>query len=155
MELADHAGVVLAQSASAVGKDSDDDQLLVVCDRSEPGHSGADKGDGVRVGSVGLASLTGGEHPRPGGQLRRDVDHLFTASQEAGGDVPADALAPFDGPCPLGPLMHVPGHRFEAVAVGGEPACAQDGFVGTHHLDRGGALCGSMPMTTGPDGLLI
>jgi hypothetical protein len=40
-------------------------------------------------------------------------------------------------------------HRLVAVAVGAEASAAQDDFVGGHHLDRVGALCGSVPTTTG------
>ena len=63
MQLRDHPGVVLAERAPPVGQDPQDDELLVVDDRAQTGHTRADEGDRVRVGGVGLAALPGGEDP--------------------------------------------------------------------------------------------
>ena len=81
VQLADHPGVVLAQGPASVGQDPQHRQLGLVEDRAQAGHAGADQGDGVRVGGVGLAALPGGEHPRPGRQLRGHVDDLFAVGQ--------------------------------------------------------------------------
>jgi hypothetical protein len=35
----------------------------------------------VRIGGIGLAALSGGEDPCPGGQLRRDVDDLLAIGE--------------------------------------------------------------------------
>jgi hypothetical protein len=91
----------------------------------------------VGVGSVGFAALPRGEHPRPGGQLRRHVDDLFAVGEQPMGDVPADALAALDRPDPLRPLFGVLVHRRVAVPAGAETAGAEDGLVTGHHLDGG------------------
>jgi len=67
VQLRDHAGVVFAERAAPVGQHAQHRELLVIDDRSQAGHAGADERDGVRVGGVGLAALPGGEHPSPGG----------------------------------------------------------------------------------------
>jgi hypothetical protein len=91
---------------------------LFVVDRGpSPAHPGTDQGDGVGVGGVGLAALSGGEDPGPGGQLRWHVDDLFTIGQQAGGDVPADALTTLDSPHPVRPPPGVGDHRRLAGAV--------------------------------------
>jgi hypothetical protein len=123
-----------------VDQDPQHGQLLVIGDRAQPGYAGADQRHRVRVGGVGLATLTGGEHPRPRRQLRRDVHHLFTVAEQPGGDVPADALAALDRPHPIRPPLRVLQHRSVAVAVGAEPPTADGDLLAGHYLDRGRAL---------------
>jgi hypothetical protein len=94
----------------------------------------------VRVGSVGLAALPGGEDPRPRGQLRRHVNDLFAVGEQPVGDVLADAGTALDRPNPVRPLFSVANHRGVAVAVGREPASAVDGLVSGHDPDRCRAL---------------
>jgi hypothetical protein len=40
-----------------------------------------DQSDRVGIGVVGLAALTGGEHPHSGRQLRRHTHHLLSGRQ--------------------------------------------------------------------------
>ena len=103
MHLGDHPGVVLAQRAAPVDQHSQHRELLVVDYRAQPGHPGADQGDGVRVGGIGLAALPGGEHPGSGGQLRRDVDDV-SPSLSSRCATCAHAVAALDRPDPLRPL---------------------------------------------------
>ena len=115
------------------------------------GHPGADQGHGVGVGGVGLASLTGREHPRSRGQLRWHIDHLLAGSKQPDRDVVTDPVAALDRPhtslaVGLDPV-DVTGHVGEATFVGVVTAAAQDGLLGVHDLDRGRPLCGSMPIT--------
>jgi hypothetical protein len=110
---------------------------LVVDQRAQPCHAGADQRDGVCIGGVGLAALPGGEHSRPGGQLWWDIHDLLAIGQQPVGDVPADSLAALDRPDPVRPPPGVRLHRGVAVAVGVEAAAADDGLVAGHDLDRG------------------
>lgn len=71
-------------------------QLLVGDHGTQPRHAGPDQRDRVGVGGIGLAALTRGEDPRPGRQLRRDVDDVLTIGQQAHRDVLADAGAALD-----------------------------------------------------------
>ena len=43
----------------------------------------------------------------PGGEFRRDVHHLLAVGQQLVGDVPADALAPFDCRDSVRPLLRL------------------------------------------------
>lgn len=45
VQLRHYAGVVLAEDAAPVGQDPQDGELLVVDDRSQAGHAGADQSD--------------------------------------------------------------------------------------------------------------
>jgi hypothetical protein len=98
VELGDHPGVVLTQPPAAVDQDPQHGKLLVVDHRPQPAHPGADQGDAMSVGGVGLATLTGGEHSGPRRQLRRLVDDLLAVGEEPGGDVFADAGTSLDRP---------------------------------------------------------
>lgn len=93
VELGGHPGVVLAEGSSPVDQDPQDGELLVVDDRPQSRHPGSDQGHGVGVGFVSLAALPGGEHSRPGRQLRRDIDHGFVVGNQPHRDMLADALA--------------------------------------------------------------
>ena len=140
MQLGHHPGVVLTERLASVDQDPQHRQLLIVHDRPQPGHPGAHECDRVRVGGVGLAALSSGEHPGSGRQLRWHVDHLFVVGQQPVRDVAADPAAALDRPDPFGPLLHVSQHRLVAVAVGAVAAATQDGLVGGHHLDRDAAF---------------
>jgi hypothetical protein len=116
------------------------DELIIVDQRAQPGHPGTDQRDRVGVGGVGLAALSGGEYPRPGRQLRWNVDHLLAVGEQPGGDVSADALAALDRPDPIWPLLGVLDRRRMAGPVGAEAAAAEDRLVAGHHLDGGRAF---------------
>jgi hypothetical protein len=77
VQLGHHPGVVLTERAATVDQDPQQGEPLVIDHWTQPGHAGADQRDAVGVGGISLAALTGREHPRPGGQLRRDVDDRF------------------------------------------------------------------------------
>jgi hypothetical protein len=104
-------------------------ELLVIDHRPQAGHPSPDQGDRVRVGGVGLASLTGREHAGPRGQLRRHIHDLLPAGEEPVGDMPTDTGAALDRPGALRPPGREPEHGGSAVAVGGEAAAVQHGFV--------------------------
>jgi hypothetical protein len=90
----------------------------------------------VGVGGVGLATLTGREHPGSRGQLGWDVDHPFAVGEQPVGDVLADAGTAFDRPQPVRPLPAVAQQRGVAGPIGAEPATPVDGLGRRHHLDR-------------------
>jgi hypothetical protein len=90
----------------------------------------------VRIGGIGLASLTCREDPRPGGELRRNVDDVLTGGQEPHRDVVPDAVAALDRPDPVAEPADVTRHRGKPIDIGREPTATQDGLVGGHHFDR-------------------
>jgi hypothetical protein len=136
VQLGHLAGVVVTECAAAVGQHPQHRELVVGDHWTQPGHPGPDQRHRMRVRGVGLATLPGGEHPGSRRELRRHVDDVLVVGQEPHRDVPADAVAPFDRPDPVRPLLHVLGHRVEAVDVGAKPAAAKDLLAGGHHLDR-------------------
>jgi hypothetical protein len=81
VQLTDHPGVVLGQRSAPIDQHPQHRELLVVDDRAQAGHPGADQRDRVGVGGVGLAALSGGEDPGPGRELRWNVDHPFAGSE--------------------------------------------------------------------------
>ncbi|KRE53795.1 hypothetical protein ASG70_11905 [Phycicoccus sp. Soil748] len=93
---------MICQRAAPVDEHTQDGQ---VDDRPQAAHPGADQGDGVRVGGVGLSALAGDEGAHPRGQLRWHVDDLFTIGQRAQGDVLADAVAALGGHSRAGPCF--------------------------------------------------
>jgi hypothetical protein len=74
-------GWSLAKATAAVAQNPQYGKLFVVDEWPQPRHPGADQRDAVRVGGVGLAALSGGEHPRSGGQLWWDVDDLLAVGE--------------------------------------------------------------------------
>ncbi|MEJ7743128.1 MAG: hypothetical protein WKF73_11570 [Nocardioidaceae bacterium] len=106
-----------------------------------------DQHDGMRIGRVGLAPLTGIEHLCPGGQLRRNVDHL-PGGQQPLRDRTTDPIRPLDHPHPIRPLRREPAQLTEASRVGAEPAFARS----TSRVSRASIvtdrLCGSIPIIT-------
>ena len=125
----DDAGVVLTQGPAPVDQDPQHRELFVVDDRTQSGHPDPDQRDGVGVGGVGLAALTGREDPGPRRQLRWHVDDLLAGSQQPHRDVMADPVAALDRPHPvLGDrpeLVDVIDHRGEPGLIGAEPATAR------------------------------
>ena len=83
------------------------------------------------------------------------VDDLLTIGEQSVGDVSPDALATLDRPRPLRVTPAEGEHRFAPRRAGGEPTAAENRLVASHHLDRGRALVGSMPITTAARSALI
>src|SRR5450432_396323 len=90
----------------------------------------------MRISRVGLASLTGGEHPDPRRQLRWHIHHQLTISEKPVRDVLTDPVAAFDRPRPLTELLTELHHRRVAGDVSGIPAATKNRLVAVHHLDR-------------------
>jgi hypothetical protein len=105
----------------------------------------------VSVGGIGLAALSGGEHPGTRRQLGWNVNDLLALREQPVRDVPADPLAALDRPHPVRPAARATHHRREAIAIGTEPPGTHNGFVAGHHLDGRERLCGSIPITTRSD----
>ena len=94
VDLGHLAGVVITQRAAPVDQDPQHRELLVVDDRTQAAHPGANQRDRVGVGGVGLAALPGREDPGSRGQFRWDIDDLLAFGQQPMSDVAADALQP-------------------------------------------------------------
>jgi len=136
VQLTDHPGVVLTQRPTPVAQDPQYRELLVIDHLAQPGHPGPDQRHRMRVGGVGLASLSGREDPGSRRQLRRHVDDLLAIVEQPQRDVAADAAAALDRPDPVRPPPQVLEHRPVAGHVGAEPAATQHLLVGVHDLDR-------------------
>jgi hypothetical protein len=80
----------------------------------------------VGVDGVGLASLTGGEDPRPRGQFRGHVHHRFAVGDQALGEVSANTVAALDRPGAIRVAAANLEHRLVALAVGAESALCKD-----------------------------
>jgi hypothetical protein len=94
----------------------------------------------VRVGGVGLAALTGREHPGPSRQLRWDVDDLLAGCKQPHRHMVADPVAALNRPHPVldgrPEPVDVTSHRGEPGLIGTEPATTHHRLIGGHHLDR-------------------
>ena len=148
VQLADLAGVFLADRAAPVHQQLQHLELRVGHDRAQPRHPGADQRDRVRVGGVGLAALPGGEHPGPRGQLRRHVHDVLAVGEEPVGDVPPDAFAALDRPHPLRPRGTCRASRRSPrrVVSNRPPPTTVSSAVITSIVTL--RLCGSIPTTT-------
>ena len=139
VQLGDLAGVLLAELSGA-GRPAPaaPSSLVIGHHRTQPGHPGADQGDGVGVGGVGLAALTGREDPYLGPTASAGRRRPPRRRRAAG--------CAMCRPIPLQPsIAHTRSgrsrptsraHRGEPGRVGGEPAATEDRLVGGHHLDR-------------------
>jgi hypothetical protein len=67
-----------------------------------------DHDDGMCVGGIGFAPLAGVKHPRPGGQLRRHIQHSLTIGKQPLGHRAPDPVRAFNRPDPLRPLPGQP-----------------------------------------------
>jgi hypothetical protein len=78
-------------------------RLVLDADGPQPG--GATGGDRDRDGvvGVGLAAVAGGQHPHPGSQLGRHVQHLLAVGDQPLGERPADAVRALDRPMSVVP----------------------------------------------------
>jgi hypothetical protein len=94
----------------------------------------------VGVGGVGLAALAGGEHPRPGGQLRRHIHHDLAIGDQSLREVLTDPIAALHRPYPIREPAADSEHVPIADRVGGEPSLAEHTFGVVKHLDGGGPL---------------
>jgi hypothetical protein len=104
--------------------------------------------DRVRVGGVGLAALPGVEHPRPGGQLGRHVDHALPVGQQPRRDRPPDPVRAVHGPGALWPQTGEP----QQLPVAAPSVPDRPRARSTSRSSRASivtdALCGSIPITT-------
>ena len=140
--------MVLAQGPAAVSQDPQHRQLLVIDDRAQAGHAGRGERDRMRVGGVGFAALTGGEHPGPGRQLGRDVHHMLTVGDQPPGDVPADARHPSTAQVRSGhrrTARRIARYPDASVPYRPPPSTASSAVMTSIVADR---LCGSIPITT-------
>jgi len=96
-----------------------------------------DDGNGMRVG---LAALSGGEHPGPRRQLRGNVHHRLPVGDQTLREMTAHALAAFHRPQPLRPLASRGQQLPVTLPVGAEPADRQHSFLLVENLDRRGPL---------------
>ena len=124
----DHVGAGAAELVTAVDQQPQRDRGVVGDDLPQTFGAQGDHGDAVGIDRVGLAALAGGEHPRPGRQLRRHVHHGLAVGDQALSDVPADAVAALDRPQPVLVLAAGGEHGLVAVAVGAEPALPDGPF---------------------------
>ena len=137
------------QLITAVAQHPQHGQLRIGADFAQSLVPQRDHDDRVRVRGVGLAALPGIEHPGPGSQLGRHIQHPFPAGQQPLREGAADAVRTLHRPDPLGPL---PG---DARAAGGSCAhrCANRPVARKiSRLSRASivtdSLCGSTPMIT-------
>jgi hypothetical protein len=96
----------------------------------------------VRVDRVGLATLTGGEHPHPRRQFCWYIDNGLPVSDQALREMAADALGAFDRPDPLRMRMADRQHPLVAVLVSAEPSGTQDVFPMVDDLNGGRPFVG-------------
>jgi hypothetical protein len=89
----------------------------------------------VCVDGIGLATLARGEYPHPGRELRRHIHDRFPVSDQALGDVAADAVAALDGPGSVWMPAAEGEHLLVSVAVGAKPAPIHDPFAVIDDLD--------------------
>jgi hypothetical protein len=147
--MGDHPVVVLTQRAAPVDQDPQDRELLIVDHRPQPGYPGPHQSHRVRVGGVGLASLSGREDPRSRRELRRDIDHLLARGQQPHRDVVPDPVASLDRPDPVATLCpdrdDVTPHGSKPSRICPEPLTTKHRLIGSHHLDRGRPLVGIHP----------
>jgi hypothetical protein len=80
--------------------------------------------------------MSGREHPRPFGQLRRHVEDGLAVSHQPLSQVPADSVAALHRPDPIRPPAGHGQHPPVAVPVGAEPAAAEDRLPIVEDLDR-------------------
>ena len=124
----------LADPAAPVDQQTQHLQLVIGDHRLQATDPDPDQGDRMGIGVVGLAALTGGEHPHPGRQLRWHIHHLLTSRQQPLGHMPPDPFTALDRPHPVGPLTGEGDQLGEPSNIGTEPAMPDDAFVGLHHL---------------------
>jgi hypothetical protein len=94
----------------------------------------------VRVDRVGLAALTGVEHPHPRGQLRGHVEDRFAVGDQALGEVPADSAAALDCPDAVGEPAAGREHLLVTDGVRAVPAPCKDFLPFIDDFDRGRPL---------------
>ena len=85
-----------------------------------------DHDDRVRISRVGLAALTGVEHPRPGSELGRHIQHPLPAGQQPLRQRPPDPVRALHRPDPVRPLPGIlppaAGSRGRQCRTGPSPA---------------------------------
>jgi len=102
----------------------------------------------VRIDLIGLAPVSGGEHPHLRGQLRRHAGDGLAVMDQAVRQVPADAVAALHRPDPVRELTHrCPISAYPALSVPYLPAASTLACSSMTSIvaER---LCGSIPMIT-------
>ena len=101
------------QLVATIGQQPQCDQFLVEAEHPQvrgPERCGRDR---VGIGGVGLPRVPGVEDPYPGCQLRGDVDHRLTVSQQPLCQRAAHPVGTLDGPPVVRPLpADISEHRF-------------------------------------------
>jgi hypothetical protein len=111
-------------------------QLRIRGDLSQSLVPQGDHDDRVRAGSVSLAALAGIEHPGPGGELGRHIQHPLAAGQQPLRQRAADPVRTFHRPDALRPL---PGDLQQLAVTAGlsaEPARGPQDLPAVPGLDR-------------------
>jgi hypothetical protein len=136
VDAVEQVGPGVSEAVAPVDQQPQGDRCIIGCNRAQTLGAQRRHRHAVRVDRVALAALTGGEHSRPGGQLRWHVDHGFAVGDQALGDVPADAVAALDRPDPLRKPTAQGEHRLVATAISAEPAAGQHRLPAVDDLDR-------------------
>ncbi|WUV43188.1 hypothetical protein OG563_28635 [Nocardia vinacea] len=129
-----------AEFVPALDQQTERDQLRVHLHaakirRSQRGHR-----DRMRVYRIGLAAVTGGEHPHLRRHLRRYVDDRFAIVDQTVRQVSADTIATLDRPHPLGETLCRSNHFAVSGGVCAVPAGGQDLPVTVDDFDGGRAF---------------
>jgi hypothetical protein len=128
---------------------------LVDRDGAQPG--GAQRGhcDGDRVGVVVLAAVPGGEHPDAGGEFRGHVDRIDPAGGQPGGQRRAQPAGTLDHPHGTGFAGGEPEQAAVPRGLTGLRIVASDYSPGPTAAAVHDALCGSIPITTRADSVVL
>jgi hypothetical protein len=99
--------------------------------RAQPGQR-----DRVRIDWIRLSALASGEHPNLRRQLGRHIHDRFTVGDQTLRQMPADAVAPLDGPDSIRMLAGGRENRLVARTVSAEPATTEHLLSAVDDLDR-------------------
>jgi hypothetical protein len=113
----------------------------LIFDTDLPQPAGAASGDRHRAGviGIGLAPVTGRQHPNPGGQLGRHIHHPLPVRHQLLGEGPADAMRALHRPGPLRPAAGPLAQALVAGAAGWKALVAQQLAA---LVERGGGMGG-------------
>ena len=140
MQPADDLGTGPAEPVAAVHEQPQRDGGVIDHHEAQTAAAQAGHSHAVGVDRVGFAALTGVEHPHPGGQLGRHVQHRLAVRDQALGDMPADPSATLDCPDPVREPATGLKHLLVAVRVSTVPAVSLNLLALVDDLDRGRPL---------------